>query len=194
MSTKVSVGRPRNPDTDAAILRATQDLLIEHGFDGMTVEMVARAAGTGKAGLYRRWSSKTELVVAAVRGLHGPAEPPDTGSLREDLLECALHYARGDDRTAMIMAGLLTAASRHPELRAAAREAIGAPRVAMFRTVIARWTARGVVSAGIPVDVIASLLPSVALSRVVMSRELIDVATVETLVDAVLLPALQTRL
>jgi AcrR family transcriptional regulator len=190
MSNSVAVGRPRNPETDAAILRATQDLLIEHGFEGMTVEMVARAAGTGKAALYRRWPSKSALVVAAVRDLHGPTDVPDTGTLRGDLLVCALHYTRGDDRTALIMAGLLTAASRDPELRAASTEVIGAPRAAMFRGVIRTWIDRGVVTADAPVDVIASIVPSVAFGRVVMSRELMDVTTAEDLVDRVLLPAL----
>lgn len=189
----VPLGRPRDPDVDAAILRATQDLLIEHGFEGMTVEAVARAAGSGKAAVYRRWPSKSALVVAAVRALHGPDAPPDTGSLRDDLLECALHYSRGDGRTALVMAGLLTAASRDPELRAASTEAIGAPRAAMFRAVIAAAVERGEVSSDVPVDVIASIVPSVAFGRVVMTRRLIEEETAVHLVDDVLLPALRVR-
>ena len=188
-----SPGRPRDPEVDASILRATQDLLISHGFEGMTVEMVARAAGSGKAAVYRRWPGKSALVVAAVRAMHGSDAPPDTGTLRGDLLECSLHYARGDDRTALVMAGLLTAASRDPELRAAATEAIGAPRAAMFRAVIARWIDRGAVAPEVPVDVIASIVPSIAFGRVVMTRRLIDEATAVQIVDGVLLPALGAR-
>lgn len=188
-----TVGRPRDPEVDAAILRATQDLLIAHGFEGMTVEMVARAAGTGKAAVYRRWPSKSALVVAAVRDMHGPTEPPDTGTLRGDLLECTLHYTRGDDRTALLMGGLLRAASRDPELRAAATEAIGAPRAAMFRSVITTWIDRGDVPAGVPVELIAGIVPSVAFGRVVLSRRLIPVAEAEQLVDDILLPALRSR-
>jgi AcrR family transcriptional regulator len=191
MSHVAAIGRPRNPEVDTAILRATQDLLIEHGFERMTVEMVARAASTGKAAVYRRWPSKTALVVAAVRDLHDPATPPDTGSLREDLLQCALHYTRGDNRTALIMAGLLTGASRDDELRAAATEAIGAPRAAMFRAVITRWMDRGEIPSDAPIETISSIIPSVAFGRVVLSRELMDEETATELVDRVLLPALR---
>jgi AcrR family transcriptional regulator len=190
MST-TSAGRPRDPDVDAAVLRAAQDLLVERGYAGMTMEGVARAAGTGKAAVYRRYAGKSELVVAAVRALHGPEETPDTGSLRGDLLECALHYTRGDGRVARVMAGMLTAAGEDPELRAVSTEAIGAPRAAMFRAVIRRWIDAGEVSPGVPIEAIVSIVPSVAFGRVVITRELLDVADVTDLVDGVLLPALR---
>ncbi|RDH74447.1 TetR/AcrR family transcriptional regulator [Mycolicibacterium moriokaense] len=60
---KVSTaGRPRDPRIDAAILRATTDLLVEIGYSNLTMAAVAERAGTTKTALYRRWSSKAELV------------------------------------------------------------------------------------------------------------------------------------
>lgn len=55
-------GRPRDPRIDAAILRATADLLAEIGYSNVTMAAVAERAGTTKTALYRRWSSKAELV------------------------------------------------------------------------------------------------------------------------------------
>ena len=55
-------GRPRDPRIDAAILRATADLLVEIGYANLTLAAVAERAGTTKTALYRRWSSKAELV------------------------------------------------------------------------------------------------------------------------------------
>ncbi len=186
-----SPGRPRNAELDTAILQATQDLLIERGFAGMTVEAVARAAGSGKAAVYRRWPSKTELVIAAVRALHDPPMAPDTGSLRDDLLECALHYTRGDARVALVMGSLLGGATQDAALRRAAREAIGDPRAGLFRTVIENWIARGVVSASAPVELLVGIVPSIAFGQVMLRRELIDRRTAVDLVDRVLLPALR---
>ncbi len=55
-------GRPRDPRIDAAILRATVDLLVQIGYSNLTMAAVAERAGTTKTALYRRWSSKAELV------------------------------------------------------------------------------------------------------------------------------------
>lgn len=55
-------GRPRDPRIDAAILRATADLLVEIGYSNLTMAAVAERACTTKTALYRRWSSKAELV------------------------------------------------------------------------------------------------------------------------------------
>jgi AcrR family transcriptional regulator len=55
-------GRPRDPRIDAAILAATADLLVEIGYANLTIAAVAERAGTTKTALYRRWSSKAELV------------------------------------------------------------------------------------------------------------------------------------
>jgi pimeloyl-ACP methyl ester carboxylesterase/AcrR family transcriptional regulator len=66
-------GRPRDPDIDAAILEATRELLVEHGYAALTVGAVAARAGSTRPALYRRWSSKAHLVYDAVF----PSEPLD---------------------------------------------------------------------------------------------------------------------
>lgn len=57
-----AAGRPRDPRIDAAIQAATADLLVEIGYSSLTMAAIAQRAGTTKTALYRRWSSKAELV------------------------------------------------------------------------------------------------------------------------------------
>jgi AcrR family transcriptional regulator len=57
-----SVGRPRDPRIDASILRAAAELLVEIGYSNVTMAAVAERARTTKTALYRRWSSKAEMV------------------------------------------------------------------------------------------------------------------------------------
>ena len=59
-------GRPRDEGAAGAILTAVVELLAELGFGGLTVDAVAARAGVGKATIYRRWSTKEALVLAAI--------------------------------------------------------------------------------------------------------------------------------
>src|SRR5271170_5206146 len=81
--------RRRGEELEAALLEAAWAELVEVGFPKLTMESVAARAKTGVAVLYRRWSDKDDLVVAAIRhyGETHPVEIPDTGTLRGDMLE-----------------------------------------------------------------------------------------------------------
>lgn len=73
---------------EAELLAVTLRLLQEHGYDGLTVDAVVSAARASKATVYRRWPSKAELVLAAfTEGVRQAAVPPNTGTLRGDLLQ-----------------------------------------------------------------------------------------------------------
>lgn len=79
--------RRRGSELERAIFDAVWAELAEAGYAGLTMEGVATRAQTGKQVLYRRWPSRLELVLAAIRDRSGWSlldQPPDTGSLRED--------------------------------------------------------------------------------------------------------------
>ena len=81
-------GRPRSPRAHQAILAATCDLLLETGYDGLSIEGVAARAGVGKQTVYRWWPSKSALVAEAVLEGRLPISgdmPANTGDLRGDL-------------------------------------------------------------------------------------------------------------
>jgi AcrR family transcriptional regulator len=81
------IGRPRDPRIDSAVLRATVELLGETGYAGLSVDAIARRAGTSKPAIYRRWPSKAHLVHEAVFPIDSGTELPDTGSLTGDVRE-----------------------------------------------------------------------------------------------------------
>ncbi len=88
-------GRPRDPETDRAILRSTLAVLKDRGYAGMSIERVASGAGVSKASIYRRYASKEEAVAAALHSLRdelGP--PPDTGSARASIIEMLLRSSK----------------------------------------------------------------------------------------------------
>ena len=59
-------GRPRSTAADLAIMRATIQILVEDGYDGLTMAGVAQRAGVSTATLYRRYESKVDLVVGCI--------------------------------------------------------------------------------------------------------------------------------
>lgn len=81
------IGRPRNPQIDDAVLRATVELIGETAYADLTVGAIAARAGTSKPAIYRRWPSKAALVHEAVFPLDARTELPDTGTLFGDVQE-----------------------------------------------------------------------------------------------------------
>jgi AcrR family transcriptional regulator len=79
-------GRPRSAQAHKAILDATLALLAEEGFQGLSIEAVADKAGVGKTTIYRRWASKDELVIDAIREVQINLSIVDTGNFRDDLI------------------------------------------------------------------------------------------------------------
>lgn len=79
-------GRPRSAQADQAILRATLEVLADVGFEALSIEAVAARAHVGKTTIYRRWPSKTDLVMEAISVIHTEVPVIDTGNFRDDLL------------------------------------------------------------------------------------------------------------
>lgn len=78
-------GRPRSIKSHQAILQAALALLAEVGFDGMSIEAIAARAGVGKTTIYRRYSSKEELLADAIESVREETDIPNTGSLQGDI-------------------------------------------------------------------------------------------------------------
>lgn len=112
-------GRPRSHETDAAIEAAAWAILGQRGFDGMTFEAVAELAGCSRSTMYRRFSSKLELVEAMLNGSSQTLRhdaPPD-GTPREMLISYLSHSNAslvGTRRHAIL--SILESGSRIPEL------------------------------------------------------------------------------
>src|SRR5438477_8145262 len=81
-----AAGRPLDENVDAAILEAAWRLLLEEGYARMSIARVADEARVGRPAIYRRYSSKSELVAAVLSDKQSRAMPSDTGSARGDLI------------------------------------------------------------------------------------------------------------
>ena len=97
------VRRRRGEELEDALLAAAWDELVTRGYAGATYEGVAARAGTSRPVVYRRWPTKQELTLAAVRHRGGHDQPPDpnTGTLRGDLVALLTDLNRR--RTAVII-------------------------------------------------------------------------------------------
>jgi AcrR family transcriptional regulator len=71
-----------------ALLDAAWDELVERGYARFTIDGVAARAGTSRPVIYRRWPTRSDLAIAAIRhqGRKQPVATPDTGSVRDDLI------------------------------------------------------------------------------------------------------------
>ncbi|MFF4373652.1 TetR/AcrR family transcriptional regulator [Nocardiopsis dassonvillei] len=189
-------GRRRDRSRDGAILDATLEVLAEAGFAGLTMDAVAARAGAGKATLYRRWPSKTELVIDAVarmkRDQVDTGSLPDTGDLREDLLGLFRpQSAREGERRLRIMAGLASVLVQDQACADAVSAAIVQPWAEAHRLLMRRAVERGEAAATADVDTLSQVVASMAAYRALVQRRPFDRDFLVSLVDGVLMPALR---
>lgn len=137
-------GRPKSERVSRAITSATLSLLARRGWGGVTMEGIADRAGVGKAAIYRRWKTREAVLAAAVDEVVSEIRIPDTGSVREDLLELMFRaVALYKGKTGRLMPGLVGAMAEHEEVAAAVRDGFLTSRRAALREVLNRAVARG---------------------------------------------------
>ena len=160
-------GRPRSERAEHAILVAAVEAVTEHGIDALSCEAVAARAGVGKATLYRRWSGKEDLLIAAFAALRPPLPVLAGESVRADLclLLAALAAEVADPRYAQHFAVLHGAELRYPRLVARYKEQVIEPRRELIRSVLRRGAANGELRADTDVEVAAMLLIGSVLAR-----------------------------
>jgi AcrR family transcriptional regulator len=163
-------GRPRDARAEAAILEATIDLVAEVGFGGLTVDAVAARAAVGKATIYRRWSSKTELLYAAMEATHEEWEPPDTGSLRADLVAVYAHLVDHvvGSKNGKVIPALVAEGETNAELAAFMHRFVD-DRRAKTRDVFERARARGEIDASFDVELAIDMVTAPVFYRRLLS-------------------------
>jgi AcrR family transcriptional regulator len=155
-------GRPRDPACDAAILHATLDAFETCGYAGVSIEGVAARAGVSKATVYRRFATKADLVVEAVKaGLQIEDVLPDTGDVRADLVAMMrplMHHLRG--KHGRLLVRFATERAGNPDLAEAFdRSVVGRKREHM-RYLVRSAVERGDLPADADVELIAEAGPA----------------------------------
>jgi AcrR family transcriptional regulator len=189
------LGRKRDHTRDAAILNAALDVLAEAGYEGFTIDMVAVRARAGKATVYRRWSTKAELVLDAIAHLKRNQvdldKLPDSGTLRGDLLGLFKPQSTKEaQRKLKVMAGLTSMLVQHQNLADAATSVMVDPWIAAHRALMQRAVDRGEVSASADIATASQIVPSMAAYRALIQRKPFSKDFLLSLIDGVVLPAL----
>jgi AcrR family transcriptional regulator len=165
-------GRPRSSDLDARILAAARAALADGGYQGLTMEAVARAAGVGKQTLYRRWPRRPLLVMEAVlpEGGRGPGAVPDTGSLAGDLAAIAAEQTRADQAVGQrVLRGLAADCLADQGLTEVLRARLLRPRLRAVGVAAERAARRGELADDVSPALVAEAVAGAMLARLLLS-------------------------
>jgi AcrR family transcriptional regulator len=152
-------GSRRDPAIDRAVLAATRRLLIDRGYSSTTIDLISTTAGVSRPAVYRRWSSKAQLVHEALFPDLGP-EPPEDDFAAEIARLCRgalLMYSDAAVREAI--PGLLNDLRSDRRMRRVLSDRLEATArsqlAARVGDAVADGTARPCISADTVMDVIA---------------------------------------
>jgi AcrR family transcriptional regulator len=181
-------GRPRDARSHAAILATTLDLLVEVGYQRLTLEEVARRGGVGKATIYRWWDSKLDLVLEAATPHLQIGLVPDTGNTRSDL-EAAIEQViatYSDPIAAIVIFVVIADLEQDSRLREIFRTTWVHPWRESLADAIQRGVARGDLPTGLDVQFLIDLLVGMVFQRVLIIPSPLTGGLSDSLVDLVM--------
>jgi AcrR family transcriptional regulator len=176
---------------ETEFLEVTLRLLQEHGYDGLTVDAVAVTARASKATVYRRWPSKAELVLAAfTEAIRQVAVPPDTGTLRGDLLRLGQLVCEQARQHRSTIRAVLVEVSRNPALNDVMQRQFIDQRKALMQHILRQAVERGEIDRAAISNELWDLLPGYLIFRSIMVSRPPTQRTVQAIVDDVMIPSL----
>jgi AcrR family transcriptional regulator len=176
---------------ETELLAVTLQLLQEHGYDRLTVDAVAAKARASKATVYRRWPSKAELVLAAfIEGIRQVAVPPETGSLRGDLVHMGDLICQQGRQHAGTIRAVLVEVSRSPALNEVMQHEFIEHRKALMYHILTQAVDRGEIDQAAINDDLWDVLPHYLIFRSIIPGQPPTAQTVQALVDEVIVPSL----
>jgi AcrR family transcriptional regulator len=181
--------RRRGAVLTQAIFEATLAELSEVGYLNLSMERVAQRARTGNASLYRRWPTRAELVLEAIRHIApDPAELPDTGCVRDDMLSLLRELSALQAGPAgEIMRGII-AESMAGERVIAARVRLAETRTGQFLAVLRRGADRGEVREEAATPLLAGLAPELVMHHYLLHGTPAPDRLLAEIVDRVIMP------
>lgn len=186
----------RSEPAREAVLHAADDLLVEHGFAGLTVEKIAARAGVAKQTIYRWWPSKVDILLEAFgEDMADAVTPVDHGSLREDLREhlAALADFLTNSDAGAVYRALVGQAQHDPQLAARLRDGHLAAQQARDRLPFERALARGDLPPDADPDLLAQRLVAVVHHRVLVTGEPVHREFTDALADTFVADLIQGR-
>lgn len=180
-------GRPRSVGTDLRVHDAVVSILDTVGYVGLRIDDVAELASVSKTTIYRRWPTKSALVVHVLATIKAVQVPmPTSGDFETDLrsLIYDLYASLADTSLGRALPGLVVEKSADPEL-AAAVEALWSTRQAQVAKVIRRGIASGQARADLDVRATLELLAASAYYRLLVTGASLDRRSARRHADAI---------
>jgi AcrR family transcriptional regulator len=174
-------------------LCAEIDLLAESGYSGFSVDAIVRRCGVAKTTLYRHWPSRANLLTGVIKELEGGGPLPETGSVRQDLLEFFAGRVRiaQTQRWERSMPALVEAAAHDSEL-AGIVAALTTQSLEQIAALMRRGQKRGELRGDIDVDLAASVLMGPFVFRRLLLNQSPTSHQVSTVVDMILRGIIQS--
>ncbi|WP_033401232.1 TetR/AcrR family transcriptional regulator [Actinokineospora enzanensis] len=146
-------GNRRDETARQSVLHAADDLLVEHGFSGLTIESIARRAGVAKQTIYRWWPSKVEILLDTLiedtgKRLPVPTDNPTAATIRTYLGD----YARflTEDPAGKVLLTLIAESQHNPTTAESFHQRYLIPRRTQERAMLTQTTATGEISPKLP--------------------------------------------
>jgi len=176
---KRAPGRPRSRAAEEAILKAALALFLDHGVEGASIERIARHAGVGKTTIYRRWSSKEELLAQAIGRVREDAERDigvtdfrdfagmPLGPTLRLMMEAGAELMASPDNH-KLLARLIGSVQSHPRLLAIYWETYLRPRREAFGVILDQAKARGELPASADTAMLQDMMGGAMLHRLLI--------------------------
>ena len=165
-----------------AVLNAADDLLVEKGFAGVTIEGIAARAGVAKQTIYRWWGSKTDILLDTFT----KDAAQHLASAEDDDLRAYLHaladFLTNTDAGAVLRA-LIGQAQHDPDLAATFRARFLDDQRGRDENLVRRARERGELPAGLDLDLAVDELVGPIYYRVLVTGAPVDRAFTDRLVD-----------
>jgi len=181
----------RDETARLAVLHAADDLLVERGFGGVTIEGIAARAGVAKQTIYRWWPSKVDilldtLIEDAARQLPVPEKGAAVENARRYLRSLARFLVRED--AGKVLLALIGEAQHDPETAAIFRRRYLEPRRDRERAMLSRGIAAGELPDALDVDAVLD-----ALCGPIVYRALIGARIPPAFIDGLIADSLEPR-
>jgi AcrR family transcriptional regulator len=177
-------GRPRNEQMESRVLAVARALVTERGYPSVTMAMIAMEAGVAKQTLYRRWSSKAEIILQAF--LESASGPGDVGydRLRPTLERFLSGLFAHLERDGAAIRSLIASAQSDPPFLQHFRNLFIAPREAALAAILSEAVVRRELAENSDIAVLSDMIHGAFWYRLLLG-ETLDAAYAKRLITMV---------
>jgi AcrR family transcriptional regulator len=191
---QLSPGRPRDERIDSAVRVCVLELLVERGYRAVSINAVARAIGSSRATIYRRWRTSAHLIADALLNQLGEQPAADTGHVRQDLRAVVGTFVKAfAGPVGRALPGLISDMTQDRALAQAFQHEVVDVRRRSIRAAIARGIARGEIRDGVDPELLIDLLTAPFYFRLLYAHAPLTTRDANELVELVLRAAAPTQ-